>query len=133
MTDTQVMNSIVACIEDARELIHFITCDPAVTTARTQVEPHHMPTVELAEIWREIVAMEDAMVPWVRNELDAAALSRRLHRRGVDVRRELKAIFRTNCIMMRNKWHWVSELIRTHAKEMAEYREAVATLDRLKK
>jgi hypothetical protein len=88
----------------------------------------HMPTPELAEIWRELVAMDDAM-----HDRDIATLVQRLRRRGVEPGRELRCVVLMDIGAIKAHLAWCCDEIRRHREQAEQYRVAIATLDRLSK
>jgi hypothetical protein len=128
MTTTHIMRTVTQCIDDARQLVHYLLVDTGVTTAQTMLTADDMPDPLLAEIWRELVAMDDAII-----SRDVATLVRRLRRRGVEPGRELRCIVKTDTGVMRAHLAWCCDEIRRHRMQAEQYRAAVATLDRLSK
>jgi len=125
---THIMRTVTQCIDDARQLVHYLLVNPSVTTAQTMLTVDDMPTTELREIWRELIAMDDAMAG-----RDVATLARRLRRRGVDPGRELRCVVKTDTGVMRAHLAWCCDEIRRHRTQAEQYRQAVAVLDRLSK
>lgn len=107
-----IHRSVLQCIDDSRQVVHYLLVDPSITTAQTILSPDDMPTPELREIWSELVAMDDAMM-----QRSISTLARRLRRRGVEPGRELRCVVATDTSIPRLHLDRCCTEIRRHREQ----------------